>query len=131
MNNVIVRGFIDQPALFAAVAEHDCLLLPSRFDAFGMVVPEAMGVGVPALLSDRVGAKCIIEQHPRAGWIVPCEKSAIMAKVIELIHNPESLADASVAARAAAEDYSWESYRRRVAQILQDIYASRRAGHSR
>ncbi len=122
LGNVTVHPFIPQPRLFQVVAEHDCLLLPSLFDSFGMVVPEAMAVGLPAVVSERVGAKCVIEAHPGAGWIVPCEKEAFKAQVKHLAEQPALLVKASAAARAAALDYSWESYRRRVVQTLQQIH---------
>jgi glycosyltransferase involved in cell wall biosynthesis len=121
LGNVTVHPPMPQPALFEILAGHDCLLLPSRFDAFGMVVPEAMALGVPALVSDRAGAKCVIEAHPDAGWIVPCEKDAIKAQILRLAARPELLAEARGPARAAARDYSWAAYRQRAAQTLLDI----------
>lgn len=126
MRNVTHRPFMPQSRLFAEVARHDCLLLPSRFDSFGMVVPEAMAVGLPAIVSDRVGAKCIIEQHPEAGWIVPFEKNAIKVQILRVVANRESLGTAGRAARRAAQDYSWESYRLRVVQTLEAIYSNHR-----
>lgn len=121
MPNVNHLSFMPQSALFEEIAQHDCLLLPSRFDSFGMVVPEAMAVGVPAIVSERVGAKCIIEQHPDAGWIVPCDADAIATQMLELIRHRERLAEASAAARRAAQDYTWASYRTRVVDALTTI----------
>lgn len=125
--NVSHRSYMPQSRLFAEVAQHDCLVLPSRFDSFGMVVAEAMAVGVPAIVSDRVGAKCIIEQHPEAGWIVPCEKAALKEQILQLVQNRGALVSASRAALLAARDYSWESYRHRVVTTLEGIYAQHRA----
>ena len=79
-------------------------------------------LGVPAIVSDRVGAKCIIEQHPGAGWIVSGNKEGLKSKIIELAANRGMLTVASVAAREAAKDYSWESYRVRVVRSLEHIY---------
>lgn len=122
--NVTHQPFMAQPELFLEIARHDCLILPSRFDSFGMVVAEAMAVGVPAIVSDRVGAKCIIEQHPEAGWIVACEKEALKAQILRVMADPEGLAAAGRAARSAAREYSWEAYRRRVVRTLECIYQS-------
>lgn len=122
ISNVSYCPFISQPALFEEIARHDCLVLPSRFDSFGMVVVEAMAVGVPVIVSDRVGAKCIIEQHPGAGWIVPFEKDALKAQLLQVVENRESLVCAGLAAQRAARDYSWENYRCRVVQTLEDIF---------
>ena len=130
MPNVRVLPFMPQAQLFHEVARHDCFVLPSRFDSFGMVVPEAMAVGVPALVTDRVGAKCIIEQHPEAGWIVPCEAAALKAQMRWIIEHRTALASASVAARRAAQDYTWPKYRQRVVSTLEGIYARCRAQQS-
>lgn len=123
--NVTHHHFMPQQALFEEVAKHDVLLLPSRFDAFGMVVPEAMAVGTPVLVSDRVGAKCIIEAHPESGWIVPCDQEAIQKQVLELVEHRERVATASVAARSAAQDYSWARYRTRVTRIIEEIFKNK------
>lgn len=123
--NVTLKPYIAHPAVFEEMARHDVLLLPSRFDSFGMVVPEAMSVGVPALVSDRVGAKCIIEQHPGAGWIVPCEREAIHRKILDLIAHRDQLQAASTGAHHAAQDYQWSRYRQRVVATLERIYHAR------
>ncbi len=125
--NVVCRPYMPQAQLFQEVARHDCFVLPSRFDSFGMVVPEAMAVGVPALVTDRVGAKCIIDQHPDAGWIVPCDVAALKAQMGWLVEHRAELARASVAARRAAQDYTWPRYRQRVVSTLEGIYARCRA----
>ena len=122
MPNVGVQSFVRKPALFDLMAQHDYLVLPSRFDSFGMVVPEAMSVGVPVIVSDRVGAKMIIEQHPSAGWIVPLEREALQARIRTLIDNPGWLKPASAAALVAAQDYSWPAYRSRVVEVLHGIH---------
>lgn len=119
-------AFIPHPALFEEVAKHDVLLLPSRFDSFGLVVPEAMSVGVPALISDRVGAKCIIETHPDSGWVVPCDIGSIRRQILRLIEQRELIMIASIAARRAARDYSWPKYRARVAERIESVYSAYR-----
>lgn len=118
------QPFIQKPELFEVVAQHDCLVLPSRYDSFGMVVPEAMSVGVPALVSDRVGAKCIIEEHPDAGWILPFDAIAIRNRMLQLVQNRVLLKQAASAAEMAARNYSWSAYRARVIELLKTIHES-------
>jgi glycosyltransferase involved in cell wall biosynthesis len=124
--NIVRLPFVTHPRLFEEVARQDCLILPSLFDSFGMVVPEAMAVGVPAIVSERVGAKCIIEDHPGAGWIVPCDRAALKAQILALVRHRELLDRASGAARQAAADYTWENYRKRVVRTLEAIYEAHR-----
>jgi glycosyltransferase involved in cell wall biosynthesis len=126
MANATYLPFRPQPDLFAEIARHDVLLLPSRFDSFGMVVAEAMAVGVPALVSNRVGAKCIIEAHPDSGWVVPCDMDAIRNKILELVGDRDRIARAAIAARRAAEDFTWTKYRSRVTATIEHIYSQHR-----
>src|SRR6266481_1927509 len=49
-------GFVNQSQLPAVYASADLLVLPSEYDAFGVVVNEAMLCGCPVAVSDRVGA---------------------------------------------------------------------------
>lgn len=127
MPGVTLMPHLPRDQLFAAIAGHDCLVLPSRFDAFGMVVPEGMAMGLPAIVSDRVGAKCIIERHPDAGWIVPFDAEALREQMQALAGSRELLARNGRAARAAALDYTWEGYRRRVVDTLRDIHERTRS----
>jgi glycosyltransferase involved in cell wall biosynthesis len=53
------------PEIFAAA---DAFVLPSRHDGWGVVVNEALGAGLPIIVSDRVGARDLVE-HGRNGLI--------------------------------------------------------------
>jgi glycosyltransferase involved in cell wall biosynthesis len=53
------------PEIFAAA---DIFVLPSRHDGWGVVVNEALGAGLPIIVSDRVGARDLVE-HGRNGLI--------------------------------------------------------------
>jgi glycosyltransferase involved in cell wall biosynthesis len=123
-------AFLRKPELFEFITRHDCLVLPSRLDGFGMVVPEAMAMGLPAIVSENVGAKMIIERHPEAGWIVPFEKQALKNCMLDLINQPDRLATASDSARNAAKKFTWQAYRKRVVGIVEEIYANKRVDQS-
>jgi glycosyltransferase involved in cell wall biosynthesis len=49
-------GFANQTQLPAIYTASDLMVLPSAYDAFGVVVNEAMLCGCPVIASDRVGA---------------------------------------------------------------------------
>jgi len=53
------------PEIFAAA---DAFVLPSRHDGWGVVVNEALGAGLPIIVSDRVGARELVK-HGRNGLI--------------------------------------------------------------
>jgi len=115
------RPGVPQQELFAILAQADCLLLPSRFDSFGMVVAEAMACGTPAVVSTRTGARAMIETFPGSGWIVEPEVESLRALLARLIRNPEELHAARAKAIRSGEAFSWASYRFRVGRLLEDF----------
>lgn len=53
-------GRKDGDELYAIMSAADALVLPSTFEPYGAVVAEAMQWGTPVILSDRVGAKELV-----------------------------------------------------------------------
>jgi glycosyltransferase involved in cell wall biosynthesis len=54
-------GFRQPDALQEIFANADIFVLPSRHDGWGVVVNEALGAGLPIIVSDRVGARDLVE----------------------------------------------------------------------
>lgn len=99
----------------------DCFVLPSRHDSFGMVVAEAMACGLPAIVSDMVGAKNMIEEGV-SGWVTPLEDvSALFERMTWCVCNRDAVAQMGPAARAAAERNRWELYRDRLASLIKRL----------
>lgn len=117
----VYHGALPQSELFQKLAQADCLLLPSRFDSFGLVVAEAMACGTPAIVSAQTGAKAIMQQFPGAGWIVECDEEAIYRCVKERILNREALFAARHAAWQASQCFTWQAYRARVGELIEGM----------
>lgn len=113
-----------QPELFEMLAKADCLLLPSRFDSFGMVVAESMACGTPAIVSTLTGAKAMIEQFPGAGWIVEPDAESLYGCILRHIENRQLLFAAREQALAAAEHFTWQAYRQRAGNLFQAFVES-------
>ena len=64
--NVRFVGYAQNPQELYWAA--DLLILPSIYEAFGQVITEALQCGTPVLISDKVGAKEIID--PRVGRVL-------------------------------------------------------------
>ena len=111
---------VPQAELFRMLAQADCLLLPSRFDSFGMVVAEAMACGTPAIVSTQTGAKAMIEEFPNSGWIVACDKDSLYQCIKERIQNREALFAARQYAHEASQHFTWQAYRERVGKFTAD-----------
>jgi glycosyltransferase involved in cell wall biosynthesis len=103
--STFLPGFQANPYPFfrAAVA----VVVPSRFEAFGMVVTEAMTLGVPVLVaSSALGALEVVE-HGRHGRVFPAENAAALAaEICEMIASPSLREDYSRRGLARAQFYA-------------------------
>jgi UDP-glucose:(heptosyl)LPS alpha-1,3-glucosyltransferase len=100
----------------------DALLLPTPYDAFGMVVLEAMASGLPVIVSREAGA---------AELIVHGENGLILDHKDELPHLMKQLqTDRALAAKLAARGretalaHSWDEVARETMSIYKEICAS-------
>ena len=71
-DRVKFEGTVSSDAIQSRIASADVLVLPSRWDGWGMVVNEALSAGVPVIVSDRCGAADLI-QHGVNGFVFRSE----------------------------------------------------------
>jgi glycosyltransferase involved in cell wall biosynthesis len=118
-NDAIVRmGWMNHDRLAAELPQHDVLILPSFFDSFGMVVAEAMACGLPAIVTQYVGAKEMITPGAN-GLIIPAGDAAALVDAMHwFIAHRGILPEMSRAARESAERYDWVNYHRRVTEFF-------------
>jgi len=114
-------GYLGTDELVAAMHRTDVLVLPSRHDSFGRVVVEAMATGLPALVSEHVGAKQVLAEGEN-GWIVPAENvDALAERMRWCVEHPEQVAAMQKPAVEAAQGYTWAAYRKRVVRCLEQV----------
>ncbi|HEX9668835.1 MAG TPA: glycosyltransferase family 4 protein, partial [Thermoanaerobaculia bacterium] len=124
---VTVVGPVPQAALAPELRGADLLVLPSRHDSYGMAVAEALACGLPVLVSSMVGAKDLVRSG-ETGWIVPVGDGAALAeRMLWCARHPTAVRALRPACRRAAEGATWESYHRRLADLLLAIVPARRA----
>jgi len=84
-------GFVNQTQLPAVYTGSDVMVLPSVYDAFGVVVNEAMLCGCPVIASDRVGAARDLIQDGRTGFVYSCGDHRGMATLLRrlAVNDPE------------------------------------------
>jgi glycosyltransferase involved in cell wall biosynthesis len=124
---ISVAGPVGQPELADELRHADCLVLPSRQDSYGLVVPEALACGLPVLVSDMVGAKELVAPG-RNGWIVPAGDAAALAeRMAWCIRNRKAVRGMREQCRRSAEAATWPAYHRRLAELLRAIVPERAA----
>jgi glycosyltransferase involved in cell wall biosynthesis len=83
-------GPLGRADLVRLYQDSSLLVLPSVQDGFGFVVTEAIACGLPAVVTEHVGAREIIQPN-KNGFVVPVRSVEALADAIARIHASSSL----------------------------------------
>lgn len=67
--NIIFIGAVSNKELYQFYEKSDIFVLPSKSETWGLVVEEALNVGIPVLVSDKVGCGAQIVEEKKNGCI--------------------------------------------------------------
>ncbi len=82
-------GFKDWKELPAEYAAADVLCVPSRYDGWGLVVPEGLAAGLPVIGTDRMGAALEFVESGRNGWLISAgDEEALLGAMREAALMP-------------------------------------------
>jgi glycosyltransferase involved in cell wall biosynthesis len=82
-------GFRDWDELPAEYARADVLCVPSRYDGWGLVVPEGLASGLPLIATDRMGAALEFIESGRNGWLIRAgDEEALLVALREAASMP-------------------------------------------
>jgi glycosyltransferase involved in cell wall biosynthesis len=101
-------GVLSSDEIPRRIAQANLLVLPSRWDGWGMVVNEALAVGVPVIVSDRCGAADLIQQGIN-GFIFRSEDVGDLRRALrQFLENRSQWPTLHAAARLVGESLSTE-----------------------
>jgi phosphatidylinositol alpha 1,6-mannosyltransferase len=121
LDDVVFAGQLDGAELARAVASADILLHPSRTEAFGNVVLEAMASGLAVVCAAADSAEALVEQG-RTGLLCPPGDVDGYATVIGgLARDPDRRRAIGAAARAATSRFSWNAASKSVLRAYQSV----------
>jgi glycosyltransferase involved in cell wall biosynthesis len=124
-------GFVNQTQLPAVYRSSDLLVLSSDYEAFGMVVNEAMLCGCPAVVSDRVGARFDLVHEGKTGFIYPAgDVEALAALLREILPDRSRLQQMGSAARVRMQDWSPRENAAGFVEAIERAVELRRRNHS-
>ena len=93
----------------------DVLVLPSRKEALGGVLAEAIAAGTPVVATDTGGIGEVVEDGVTGRLVPPGDPSALAAAVLDVLARREEMA---AACRARAGRWDADAYADRVAALM-------------
>lgn len=104
--------FANQTEMPSRYALADLFVLPSRglYETWGLAVNEAMHLGVPCLVSDRVGCQRDLVTEGETGWVFPAAEPAALpvalARALDTLRGDTTELRLRIAARIGGYTYA-------------------------
>jgi glycosyltransferase involved in cell wall biosynthesis len=114
----------DQTELSRYFAVADMFVMPSAYEASGLVYLEALASGLP-VIATRVGVAVEVIREGHNGFLVDAEPRQIAARLEQLA--AEDLSPWRERARRSVAEYSWTAIARRYLDLAERVQAERKA----
>ena len=129
LQDVHFRGYLQEEAIARTLASSLALILPSREEPFGLVVNEALAVGIPVIVSDNCGARDLLVRQAVNGYVIEPDNIEGLARLMQLLDRDAEewtrLARNSGRFRALADT---AQFARGVEEIIRALPARRSSG---
>ena len=125
---VTFLGAKDQDTLAYYYSAAEMVVMPSRYESFGMVAIEAMACGTPVIASDVGGLSFSIEDGLN-GYLVPGRNPQALAdKIILLLKYPALHDQLSEQAQKWVRRYSWVNIADEIEEVFERTLSGYRNG---
>lgn len=122
--DVIFSGGVSRERLLGAYKVGDVFVLPSRNEAFGIVMIEAMAAGLPVVAANNSSMPEIVRDGETGLLFNTEDAGSLAAKVVEILDDG-ALAQRFINNGSAevAEKYNWDRIVEKLNALYQEVYA--------
>ena len=109
--------------------QHDLLVVPSWFEAYGLTFLEARAAGLP-VVARRAFAMPELVPEGRAGLLIPADggEPDVAEAILQASGNEELYRAVARDAETVARDHSWASVVHRMLEVINSAGGSHRTG---
>ena len=102
-------------------ASADVVVMPSRYESFGLAALEAMACGTPVVASD-VGGLSFIVHDGETGFLVPeGDEQAFAECILNLLRDPELRNRLGARSVIVAQNYAWHLIADKIVDLYKDV----------
>ncbi len=116
--DVIFTGPVLHGEVPIELRKNDVFVFPSLGEGFGLSILEAMGCGLPIIVSENTGLASFLGRSG-AGFVVPIQDTESLAATMQwFVDNPEMIASMGRSSAYLARTFSWNNYFNSVKRAL-------------
>ncbi|BDH58482.1 hypothetical protein MTP03_34210 [Tsukamurella sp. PLM1] len=119
-------GALDHEELVAQLHSADALVIPSRYEPFGIVALEGAATGIPVIATTAGGLADFIRSGETGESVEPADVPGLTAAIRGVLDDPAAAHRRAAAARVEVEELTWEAVARETVQVY--LAAKRRPG---
>ncbi len=105
--NVEMLGAVESEERDDLLAGASLMMMPSRFEGFGMVAAESMAAGIPLVASDVDSLPEVVDPPAGGVLIPPGDTEGFARAALQLLADPDARDRAGRMARVSAERFRW------------------------
>lgn len=120
VDSITLPGLISGQVKLAALQDADAFVLPSRFEGLSIALLEALYMGLPMLVTDKVGL-CEEIRDTGAGIIVPVLSSEIHDGLLKLIDKDARMSMKGKGTELILEKYTWDTIAHNLVGQIQEL----------
>ena len=122
-SRLTLTGLITGQDKLAALQDADVFVLPSRSEGLSIAMLEAMYMGLPLVVTDRVGLWREVEKN-RCGLVVPYDESSLAVALQRMAAAPDRREMGQQGRQLVASGYTWDKIARHLAADIEEALVS-------
>ncbi len=110
-------GALDHDALVRRMHGADALVIPSRYEPFGIVALEGAATGIPLVASTAGGLADFVRSGETGASVAPADVTALTSAIRSVLDDPQRARRLARAARTEVELLTWHAVAAETAQV--------------
>ncbi|ABE51691.1 glycosyltransferase family 4 protein [Methanococcoides burtonii] len=115
--NITFLNFIAKSKMIQMFASTDLVVVPSRYESFGMVALEALSSGSPVVASSVGGIPEMLDNGRYGMLVKPNDPKELAQQIIYIFNNSNIRKKMSYAGKQRSQDYLWDDIAKRTIEV--------------